>query len=163
VDGKRLGLVGGSRGAELALLVASMEPRIRSVVATTPSSHAWGGRTTAGSAWTSGGKEVPFLALGLTADAPQVKRFEASLDQARKDAAARIPVEKINGPILLISATEDAIWPSFRMSLDIESTLRDAHFPYEVRHASYRTGHGFSQETAPRIKKTIVDHFVDTL
>lgn len=163
VDAKRLGMVGGSRGAELALLFASMEPRIRSVVATTPSSHVWGGRTTTGSAWTLAGKDVPHFRLGLTEAAPQVARFEAALDQAGHASTARIPVEKINGPILLISATEDAIWPSFRMSLEIESTLRNARFPFEVRHASYRTGHGFSKETAPRIKQTIVDHFVQTL
>lgn len=163
VDAKRLGIVGGSRGAELALLLASMEPRIHSIVATTPSSHVWGGRTTLGSAWTLAGKDVPHLSLGLTDATPQVLRFEAALDQAGHASTPRIPVEKINGPILLISATEDAIWPSFRMSLEIESTLRDAHFPFEVRHASYRTGHGFSKETAPRIKQTIVDHFVETL
>lgn len=163
VDIKRLGMVGGSRGAELALLFASMEPRIRSVVATTPSSVVWGGRTTTGSAWTLKGKDVPYLALGLTEAAPQVQRFESALDQAGSSATARIRVEKINGPILLISATEDAIWPSFRMSVDIETMLRKSRFPFEVRHASYRTGHGFSAETAPRIKQTIVDHFVQTL
>lgn len=163
VDSKRLGMVGGSRGAELALLFASMEPRIRSVVATTPSSHVWGGRTTLGSAWTLAGKDVPHLSLVLTAAAPQVLRFEAALDEAGQSAAGRIPVERINGPVLLISATQDEIWPSFRMSLAMVSALRSAHFPFEVRHASYRTGHGFSKETAPRIKKTIVDHFIQTL
>ena len=163
VDAKRLGMVGGSRGAELALLFAAMEPRIRSVVATTPSSHVWGGRTRDGSAWTLGGKDIAYLHLGPDAAAPQVQRFDAALDEAGSTSPARIQVEKINGPILLISATEDPVWPSFRMSLQIQTSLRDAQFPFEVRHASYRTGHGFSKETAPRIKQTIVEHFVETL
>lgn len=163
VDSGRLGMVGGSRGAELTLLFASMEPRIRSIVVTTPSSHVWGGRTTRDSAWSLAGKGVPYLALGLDDSVPLVQRFQAALDQAGATSAARIPVEKINGPILLVSATEDDIWPSFGMSVEMESTLREAHFPFEVRHVSYHTGHGFSQETAPRIKQTIIDHFVETL
>lgn len=163
VDSARLGMVGGSRGAELALVFAAIEPRIRSVVVTTPSSHVWGGRTGNGSAWTLRGKDMPHLPLASTLEVPQVKRFEEALDRAGPESPARIPVENINGPILLISATEDAVWPSFRMSLDIESTLHKARFPFEVRHASYPGGHGFSKETAPRVKQTIIDHFVQTL
>lgn len=163
VDSARLGMVGGSRGAELALVFAAIEPRIRSVVVTTPSSHVWGGRTSNDSAWTLDGKHVPHLSLASTLEVPQVKRFEEALDRAGPESIARIPVENIKGPIMLISAMEDAVWPSFRMSLDIESTLHKARFPFEVRHASYPTGHGFSKETAPRIKQTIIDHFVQTL
>ncbi len=163
VDSRRLGMVGGSRGAELTLLFASMEPRIRSIVVTTPSSHVWGGRTTRDSAWSLAGKGVPYLTLGLDDSAPLVQRFQAALDQAGATSAARIPVEKLNGPILMVSATEDEIWPSFRMSVEIESALREAKFPFDVRHVSYPTGHGFSQETAPPIKQAIIDHFVKTL
>ncbi len=106
---------------------------------------------------------MPQLSLASSLEVPQLNRFEEALSRAGPASPARIPVENINGPILLISATEDAVWPSFRMSLDIESTLHKARFPFEVRHASYPGGHGFSKETAPRIKQTIIDHFVQTL
>lgn len=163
VDSSRIGMVGGSRGAELALLFASIEPRVRSVVATTPSSVAWNGMTTNSSSWTLHGDDVPSLGLELDQDASKLKRFEAALGHADRVREAALAVENINGPILLVSATHDQVWPSFRMSLDIEARLRVHGFRHEVYHASYPTGHGFSREFAPRIKEIIVDHFVKTL
>lgn len=163
VDASRIGMVGGSRGAELTLLFASMEPRIRSVVATTPTKVAWKGMTTSGSAWTLNGNDVPSLGLELELDAPKLKRFEAALIHEDRVRDAAIAVEKINGPILLVSATQDQVWPSFQMSIDIQARLHAQGFQFEVRHASYPTGHGFSLAFAPRIKQTIVDHFVETL
>ncbi|KZY14260.1 hypothetical protein A3726_14000 [Erythrobacter sp. HI0037] len=43
IDTDRIGLVGGSKGAEGALLFASMRPEIRAVVASMPSSVVWQG------------------------------------------------------------------------------------------------------------------------
>ena len=163
VDANRIGLVGGSRGAELALLLASMEPRIKSVVATTPSGVAWYGRTTARSAWTLNGKDVPALSLPPDDGAPQLSRFEAALNQPERVRQAFFPLERINGPILLISARNDQVWPSYRMGREIEDYLKERQFPHAVGHLSYPTGHGFSRETAPGIKRTIVEFFLRTL
>jgi dienelactone hydrolase len=163
VDPKRLGFVGGSRGAELALLLASIEPRIRSLVATTPSKLAWYGRTRNTSAWTYRGADWPALALGLDDKSPQLERFKAALDQPELVGPALFAVENINGPLLLVSAENDQVWPSFQMSRDIVAQLKQRRFPYSVRHDSYPTGHGFSQELAPAIRQTIIDHFVRTL
>ena len=119
--------------------------------------------TTSGSAWTLNGNDVPSLGLELELDAPKLKRFEAALIHEDRVRDAAIAVEKINGPILLVSATQDQVWPSFQMSIDIQARLHAQGFQFEVRHASYPTGHGFSLAFAPRIKQTIVDHFVETL
>ena len=43
VDPKRIAIVGGSKGAEAALLVASRDPKLKAVVAGMPSSVAWPG------------------------------------------------------------------------------------------------------------------------
>ncbi|MBV6324790.1 acyl-CoA thioester hydrolase/BAAT C-terminal domain-containing protein [Duganella violaceipulchra] len=163
VDATRIGFVGGSRGAEAALLVASIDQRIKSVVVTTPSSVAWFGRTLPKSAWTWQGKDVPAMSPTQDQALPQVGRFLAALDQQQVVRQARIAVEKINGPILLISAQNDQIWPSFQMSNDIAAELKAQHYPHAVTHDSYPTGHGFSQELAPHIKQSIIDHFLHTL
>jgi dienelactone hydrolase len=163
IDSSKIGFVGGSRGAELALLLASMEPRIKSVVATTPSKVAWYGITTAKSAWTFKGKDIPALSLALNDKSPLLSRFEVALKNKENVAKALFAVEKINGPILLISAKNDQVWPSYQMSTEIAEYLKQHKFKHSVIHNAYPTGHGFSAETAPEIKKSIIDHFVRTL
>ncbi|MDN3487319.1 acyl-CoA thioester hydrolase/BAAT C-terminal domain-containing protein, partial [Pseudoalteromonas sp. APC 3224] len=163
IDSSKIGFIGGSRGAELALLLASKEPRIKSVVATTPSKVAWYGMTTARSAWTFNGKDIPALSLELDEKAPLLNRFEVALENKDNVANSLFSFEKINGPILLISAKNDQVWPSFQMSNEIEEYLKKHNFKHSVTHNAYPTGHGFSQETAPEIKQSIIDHFMRTL
>lgn len=54
----------------------------------------------------------------------------------RKNEDNTIKVEKINGPILLLAAKEDAQWPSAKMSEMIEARLKQKQylfpFQYEV-------------------------------
>jgi dienelactone hydrolase len=163
IDAARIGIGSGSRGSEAALLVASMDARIKSVVVATPSEVAWSGMATAKSAWTYQGTDVPALSLDGAQSLPQLKRFENALDNIENGRKYRIPVERINGPIFLISAENDQIWPSRRMSEDVVKYLRLQNFRFQVRHDSYPTGHGFNKELAPKIKQTVVDRFLDTL
>jgi dienelactone hydrolase len=163
VDGNRIGVVSGSRGSEAALLLASHDDRIKSVVVTTPSSVSWGGMATSRSAWTLHGKDVPFVRLSLPESTTQIKRFEAALEDVEAVKRATIPIETINGPILLVSAKADQTWPSYPMSVAMESYLQEHNFNHSVTHASYLTGHGFSSETAPEIRQAIVDQLVRTL
>ncbi|WP_444928591.1 acyl-CoA thioester hydrolase/BAAT C-terminal domain-containing protein [Microbulbifer sp. SSSA002] len=163
IDSSRIGFVSGSRGSELSFLVASHDKRIKSLAVTTPSKVAWYGMTTASSAWTLNGKDVPALSLELDKDAPLLDRFIAALKNEENVKKAMFAFEKINGPILLISAEKDHIWPSTKMSNDIVNYLKEHHFKYSVVHHSYPTGHGFSQETAPEIRQSIIDHFLHTL
>lgn len=163
IDASRIGFVGGSRGAELALQFAAREPRIRSLVATTPSSVAWSGRTTSGSAWTLGEQDLPSLSLGPDNGAPQVERFKAALADKEKVRIAMPALERINGPVLLVSAANDEVWPSYAMSQDVVAYLGSHNFAHPVMHRTFPTGHGFSQATAPEIKQLIIDHFVTSL
>jgi pimeloyl-ACP methyl ester carboxylesterase len=163
VDKARLGVLSGSRGSEAALLVASMDARIKSVVVATPSEVPWYGRTQARSAWTYRGKDVPALSVDDDPSVPQAKRFENALDAVVRSDDYRIKVERINGPVFLISAQNDEIWPSTRMSNTIVEQLKKHHFKYRIRHDIYPTGHGFSREAAVLIKKSVVEQFIDTL
>jgi hypothetical protein len=54
-------------------------------------------------------------------------------------------VEMTHGPILMIGATDDGVWPSAEMVETAAGRLRSAHFRYPVvaliyRHAGHRAG-----------------------
>lgn len=135
-DADRLGVVGSSRGAELALLVGATYGRVRRVVAASPSSVLWGaagpGAGPEAVAWTLEGRALPTArrwqaAVATRAYAEDPVRlapvFDDALDDVASAAAAEIPVERICGPVLLISGGADAMWPSGRMA---EALLRRA-------------------------------------
>jgi dienelactone hydrolase len=132
----KIAVVGLSRGAELALILGTTFPQIKSVVAYVPGDRIAGRRSgnNVGNqhAWTYRGTPLPI-------NSP-------------------IPVEKINGPVLLISAGDDKIWPSAQMSERVIKKLSDNNFPYPYRNLYYKAaGHagGFpymptTEETRPR-------------
>lgn len=164
LDARRIGVVSGSRGSEAAVLLAIHDQRIKSVVVTTPSLAPWYGRTTARSAWTLAGKDIPALKLSLAEDAPQLSRFHATLADKAAVNRTRFALEKINGPILLISAEKDNIWPSYEMANDMVAYLDTKKgFRHGVKHISYPTGHGFSKEVVPGLKASVVEHFLTSL
>ena len=48
-----------------------------------------------------------------------------------------IPVEMINGPVLLISSKCDEVWPSYDSAMFIEDKLKSASFKYEHKHVAF--------------------------
>jgi dienelactone hydrolase len=54
----------------------------------------------------------------------------------RRNAAA-IEVERIHGPLLMLSSKADAVWPSARMANDIEARLRANGFSYRIENVQY--------------------------
>lgn len=64
-----------------------------------------------------------------------------SLKSSKSDKAT-IMVEKINGPILLISGDEDEFWPSDTFCENIIKRLENCNFKYKKEHYCYsRSGH----------------------
>ncbi|TYB81151.1 hypothetical protein FVF75_12000 [Maritimibacter fusiformis] len=53
---------------------------------------------------------------------------------------ARIPVERIAGPVMLISGGDDGAWPSDLYSLIVQSSLHAAGHPYPVQWENYPKG-----------------------
>ena len=51
-----------------------------------------------------------------------------------------IQVEKINGPILLITSKMDTMWPSELAAKQITKRLHEHSFPYFYQHLSYDYG-----------------------
>ena len=147
-----LGVVGISRGAELALTLGSRLPYVRSVAAYSPSSVVWNGlygdRPADLPAWTAEGRSIPFFSLmtpALSAVRERVFRespvsltplFDAALD-GPLPADVFIPVEHTNGPILLVSGDDDRMWPASRMGRQIMNRLAAHEHPFSSRHVHY--------------------------
>jgi dienelactone hydrolase len=178
-DGDRAAVVGVSRGGELALLLASTYPQdVGAAVGYVPSSVVYSGSSLdpwgwspfvpRRSAWTLGGKPLPFLDAWPTSQDlfgwqpcpspvwPFVVggwglRLPISLRGAYErplsgnGAALRraaIPVERIEGPVLLVSGGQDALWPSRRLSEMAMGRLRFNRHPHRYEHLVYEeAGH----------------------
>lgn len=129
----RIAVLGASRGGELALELGARFPRVRAVVAEVPSPARWGGISPTGTpvaAWTLGGAALPYVPWASDGwPTPEVlpdgttgyrlaSTFAHSWQVASNDVreAASISVESIAGPVLLLGAGDDGVWPSCTFS-----------------------------------------------
>jgi len=151
VRGDRLGIVGSSRGGEAALLVASVDARLKAAVSVVGSGVMTQGIPRADtllemianhvSAWTQDGRPLAFLPCTVPPElADQIGNHEpvelalayrAGLADAEAVAAASIPVERINGPVLLLSSGHDKTWPCQALTEVAADRLRQAGRPFE--------------------------------
>jgi dienelactone hydrolase len=147
------GLVGGSKGAELALLAATAYPEsFGPVAAIAPSCVAWFGVDLMGgvaeasvrSSWTLGGRPVPFVppVPGVGFERTErglrsVKIYAAALEQAKAVASAAIPVERAAGPLLLLSGGDDGACPSTLMARMIVDRMEAHGRGSDVRHLDF--------------------------
>jgi uncharacterized protein len=149
VEQSKIGLVGTSKGGECALLVSATYREMGAVVAYSPShvvfqcvDETWSDGSTPKSSWTLGGKPVPFVPFQMDRDLIERYGFYlgvylGSLQDRQAVERAAIPVERINGPILLISGTDDAIWPSSTMCEQAVERLRQRQFAFPFQHLTY--------------------------
>lgn len=158
IDPDRIALWGVSRGAEIALLLGSMFPaRIRAIATTVPTSAIYGSIQSDAPAWTYRGQPLapnaPFPKLLLEGKVGQTPELALALTpyflEGMKDqaafAASQISVEKINCPLLLVSAEDDQMWPSTLFSEQILERLHAKGSKIARSHLSYpRAGHAIS-------------------
>lgn len=178
-----LAVMGRSRGAELALLSAALLEGIDAVVGYSASGllhgsvEAAAAATTAvdGSraAWTFRGDPLPWLqeddpvgdagAARLRGDAiEETPVYSAWLRNARLVARSAIPVERIAGPVLLVSGADDALWPSEAMSEFACHRLRQHGHPRPVEHFVYpEAGHWIVLPHGPTLQSTAFAHPID--
>lgn len=149
VDPASLGVVGYSKGAEAALLVATRYPGIKAVVAGMPSSVAWDGLDTPSilfglnSSWSEGGREVPSLAYGWFDNKRGLYAvFEDGLKTVGNHPDTIIPVERFGGRLLLTCGERDTLWPSCPMADQVRARAAKAGRPAPqlLRYAD--AGHG---------------------
>ena len=68
--------------------------------------------------------------------------FHSGLRNSKAIAEAAIPVERIRGPIMLISGGDDHLWPAAQMSEAIVTRLKQKHFAHRVEYLHYpHAGH----------------------
>jgi dienelactone hydrolase len=154
LDGDRIAVSGASRGGELALLLGATFAAVKAVIAYVPSGVVHGGIGRSGvrgasPAWTFRGEAIPYLQPRFEKLSPEVSppptgepipltpRFLRFLEDAQAAERAEIPVERINGPVLLISGKDDAMWPSERLAEIARKRLAGHDFPHPYRHLAY--------------------------
>lgn len=161
VDPDKIILMGASRNAELALVIGSKFPDLVSgVIAFAPSSISWPNAVlpfnsdVLKASWTYKGQAIPYLPMNKIkgTDSPKIESLPywmAALEKVAEYPASIIPVEKIGGPILLLSGKEDKIWPSAMMSDMIEERLLALAFPHDIENVQFEdAGHLISRNLA---------------
>ncbi len=183
IQQSRVGLVGSSKGGELALLAAATYPkRVSAVVGYVPSPIAWQGlafdrrarRHGPRSSWTISGNPVPFLPfsrprgidmlrmMGMIVGRPVAIRptYENALEDSPAVQRAMIPLENIAGPVMLISGADDQMWPSTRLCELAVDRLRTHEHPFAHKHLHYDgAGHLITPPGLASKDSTTVGHF----
>lgn len=150
---------GQSRGGELVLLLGATFPKeVSAVVAYVPGAVVHSGQNACdpkigreGPTWLLGGKPIPHVwENNRTAtwapfdEGPSPHRHEKAILTALQDpdavARARIRVEDIEGPVMLLSGTDDGSWPSSLYSKMVQGKLVEVKHPYPVEWLDYENG-----------------------
>lgn len=152
-------LSGQSRGGELVLLLGSLFPHlVKAVIGYVPSALVHCAQNACdpakgreGPAWIFRGQPIPDIwSNNRTAswapwdEGPEPRRHTAAMLTALQDPdaveRARIRVERIDGPVMLLSATDDGSWPSSLYSKMVKDHLAANHHPYPVEHHDWEGG-----------------------
>lgn len=154
VNPNKIIVMGASRNAELALLIASYFPKkVNGVIAYSPSSVSWSNTVlpfnsdSVKPSWSFRNKPVPFIPMekikGTQSTTIETLTYwEQGLSDSIALNKAFIQVENINGPILLLSGADDEVWPSTMMSDMIENRIKNSYFNFEFENIKYENaGH----------------------
>lgn len=152
-------ITGQSRGGELVMMLGSRFPElVNAVLGYVPSAVVNCAQNACdpalgreGYAWLHQGQGIPHIwENNRTATwepwdtGPEPRRHTAALLTSLQDPdaveRARIPVEDIRGPVLLLSASDDGSWPSTRYCEMIKERLAEHRHPYPVEHHEYPGG-----------------------
>ncbi|MEJ5995423.1 acyl-CoA thioester hydrolase/BAAT C-terminal domain-containing protein [Pedobacter sp. Du54] len=148
INPTKIAVIGGSRGADLALLLGSYYNDISCVIGMSSSHAVFPGHTQEfdTSCWTFKGIELPFIPVNEDAVPFLLKRdlrsaFEAMLKDTLAEQKALIKIERIKGPILLMSATKDEIIPAVAMGKKMMLRLKNNSFKYPYEHIIFEGSH----------------------
>ena len=145
---------GNSRGGELSLLLGATFKAVRAVAAVVPSGYVWGAARvdwSDGAAWTWRGTALPRVPVKDDDEAGRDEHvaddgsviltpgFLAALADATPEelADAEIPVERTNGPILIVCGEADDMWPAIELTDPVVRRTAEAGFPHSVRRLTF--------------------------
>jgi dienelactone hydrolase len=145
VDPARIGVLGISNGAALALMAAAIDPRIKAVTVISPTAYVWFAPAFDGgyerSSWTTNKVQLAFIAANATAEAAFGAAYQSAGTYAFRDLydaslssapastveSATIPVERIGAPILCVAGDDDRYWDSAGSCAVISARRKAAH------------------------------------
>lgn len=168
IDPNKIALLGSSKGGELVLNLASRYDDIDAVVALVPSHVTFPGYTITAntSSWMYNDREVAFI------DFPFLKYLwgyyvkgdlqimrEILMEKEMSYKNAEIEVEKINAPILMLSATNDEAWPSDYMSDQIVKRLEKNQFKHHYEHFKFEGSHYDTKKHFDVVFEFLDEHF----
>lgn len=142
--GKTVQILGMSKGAEAALLLASRYPMIKKVAVWAPHAYCFQGLAFKNeSSWTYSGKDIEYIRLKnrwLLADVLNcmVKNkpfgftniYKKGLALAKNKEDARIKIENARADLLLITGTDCGMWNTYDGCLEVMETLRKNNYPF---------------------------------
>ena len=146
---ERIAVDGISKGSEYALLAAATFEDIGCVVARVPSYFVSEGMIgkkgpSGTSSWSWRGEELSYTPYKIREfhvmkQLLTHKEFNILAYNEGKDVTPEsvIPMERIQGPVLLLSTEADTVWPSARQAAYIVDYLAARDFPYEVKSLTY--------------------------
>lgn len=148
IDESKIALIGGSRGGELVLNLASRFNHFNAVIAMSTSNVSfpaitWSANT---SSWFYKDKEVPYVPAPLKTISPALKgdlytAHKMMLEDKEAVKKAEIQVENINGAILILSGKNDDQWPAAEMSVELIERLKNKKFNHYYKHIELDGGH----------------------
>jgi uncharacterized protein len=144
---KKIGLIGGSKGAELALLSTTLYQNIDALVLISPTSVVWQSINEQDwdaeeSSWTYKGKSLPFLRYDFSRGVERMYDFYNTAIDNLESPEPIIKAENIDCPVLLLSGKKDLVWPSKKMAEMIKSRLEEFNFSHPFNHHNFEeAGH----------------------
>ena len=147
----RLAVIGGSKGGELSLLVAATFPHlVGPLVAYTPSAIVWAGidfsqpRGSMRSSWSLAGQPLSFVPYPAGVGPSSSDRgisvlpiYDRGLENVAAVDRAMIPIERVTGPVLLVSGGDDRMWPAERMCAMVVERAQRAGRVALVQHLNF--------------------------
>lgn len=164
-------LYGKSKGAELTLCIASYFPySIDAVIASVPSNYVWVSPShNFKSSWTFQGRPLPFIQPPKDKDLKKIENLSQVHLQAIKEHflslnKAEIPLKNITCPLLIFTAEDDKLWPSYFFGEKIDEQLKSRA---SYKHVSYpKAGHmlnfPYFPTTSPYHYHSIFKCYMDT-
>jgi dienelactone hydrolase len=150
--GTPLAILGMSRGSEAAMLTAIHSPEpVHGVLATVPGNVVAGGLPPGAPAWLLGGEPLPYV------EQPGPES---------ENADALIPVESVPGPVLLVAAGADQVWPSAGMARALSGRLRahgdpHGHTVLDYPEAGHSLGYLIPRLPPGLLPRGLTDHPAD--